>query len=314
MRQGPGLDVRPTRLRPSLLVRGLLRSSAEQARPAGLDLPLRRQEQDVTAPKAVPRRVDPAAVAHGVGELVLGAVDDLVQDRQDLLLGVAGEPHVDHEALDALDGLDLEVVEEGAALGGLLLVDGGRVGGDVAPEEVGHDDYEALAREAVRLDLVIGGLDARAARQEEQQPGWSVGVVGRLGDVGLRRGGCLLVLERGRARFGKRHSLGTHIDVVELPDLSCRAWAAGWWHPTLAFGSWRGFSRHGGRRTSGPVRHAVIAQLGLGCRFLSGGRGSRSGSSGRCLDGSIFLDVFLSIALRGLGGQLWICAGHGRRW
>lgn len=190
VRQRPGLDVRPARLGSSLLVRRLLRSSAEQARATGLDLPLRRQKQDIPPSKAVSRRVDAAAVAHRVGELVLGAVDDLVQDGQDLLLGVAGEPHVDHEALDALDGLDLEAVEEGAALGRLLLVDGGRVGGDVALEQVGHDDDETLAREAVRLDLVVGGLDARAARQEEQQARGRVGVVGRLGDVGLRRGGC----------------------------------------------------------------------------------------------------------------------------
>lgn len=203
VRQRPSLDVRPIRLRSSLLIRRLLSSSAEQTPTAGLDLPLRRQEKDVPATKAVSRSIDPTAVAHGVGELVLGAVKDLVQDGQDLLLGVAGEPHVDHEALDALDGLDLEVVEEGAALGRLLLVDGGRVGGDVALEQVGHDDDEALAREAVRLDLVVCGLHARAAREQEQQAGGRVGVVGRLGDVGLRRGVCRLVHVLAEAIRGK---------------------------------------------------------------------------------------------------------------
>lgn len=265
VRQRPGLDVRPIRLRSSLLIRRLLRSSTEQTPTAGLDLPLRREEQDVSTAKAVSRRVDPAAVAHGVGELVLGAVKDLVQDGQDLLLGVAREPHVDHEALDALDGLDLEVVEEGAALGRLLLVDGGRVGGDVALEQVGHDDDEALAREPVGLNLVVCGLHSRAARQQEQQAGGRVGVVGRLGDVGLWRGASSLVHWSSDCSLGRRSGQATHINVAQLPDLSCRAWAAGWWHPTLAFGSWQGFFRRGGRRTSGPVCHAIIAHLGLGC-------------------------------------------------
>lgn len=187
VRQRPSLDVRPGSLGPRLLIRGFLRASAQQTGTSGLFLSLRSQDQDVPPAKAVPRRVDPTAIAHGVGELVLCAVDDLMQDGQDLLLGVAGQPHVNHETLDALDSLDFEVVEERAALGRLLLVDGRRVGRDVALEQVRHDHHEALAREPVRLDLVVGGLDARTACQEEQQAGRRVRVVGRLGDIGLRR-------------------------------------------------------------------------------------------------------------------------------
>lgn len=190
MSQRTRLDERPIvhRSRPSLLVCRRLRGNPKVT-PAHHGLALRGQLQDVLAAEAVADGIHTAAVADGVGELVLGAVEDLVQDGRDLLLGVAREPHVDEEALGGFDGLDLEVVEEVAgALGGLLGVDGGRVGRHVAVEEVGHDDDVAFGGELVGLDLVVGALEACAAGEEEDQPGGRVGILGWLGDVDLDNG------------------------------------------------------------------------------------------------------------------------------
>lgn len=163
----------------SLLVRVLLRAGPSRLRHRALG----RQEQYVAGAEAVPDGVDAVARGHGVGELGLAGVDDLLDQGHDLLLGVAREPHVDHEGLGRLDSLELEAVEQGGR--GLGLGQGGRVGGRVAAKQVGHHDHEALVGELVGLDLVVAGVQAGAARQEQQElrgGGW---IRGGLGDVGL---------------------------------------------------------------------------------------------------------------------------------
>ena len=48
---------------------------------------------------------------------------------------------------------------------------------------VRHHDEEPLLRELIRLQLVVRAMHARPAREEEQQLGGRVRVVGGLGNV-----------------------------------------------------------------------------------------------------------------------------------
>lgn len=140
------------------------------------------QRQNVPSTEAVASAVDTSAVRNRVGKLLLGALDSLVEDRKHLLGGVACEPHVQHECLGRLGQSELELLDEAR----LLIGRHRRIGSRVALEPslslatvcrasadttanslVGHHHEETLLRILVCLNLVVRGLDARAAGEEE---------------------------------------------------------------------------------------------------------------------------------------------------
>lgn len=174
---------------------GLLVFRLGCASPARLKLlTLRCQEEDVAGTEAVADGVDPVPSGDGVGELGLGRVNDLFENGQDLFLRVAGEPHVDHEALGRLGHLELGRVEPRGAtaaaavlgLAALGLVDGLGVGRRVPLKQVRHHHDVAFRGESVGLDLVVGGLEAGAARQVQHELCGRGRVGGWLGNVDLK--------------------------------------------------------------------------------------------------------------------------------
>lgn len=158
----------------------------------------------------IPSRIDAIATLDGVGVLLPGSIDHLVQDRHDAVLSDAGEPHVNEERLCNLDGLELELLEDRCGVVG----DGRCAWGCVAGKEVGHDDEVALRGELVGLDLVVGGLDACASGEEEEESGRGMRVVGGLGNVDLE---VRVVSDSLDGVTGR-----SHINVIELDDLAGR--------------------------------------------------------------------------------------------
>lgn len=203
MRHRPGLDV------------GALLHHAALLVPALLLLLLLGQQQHEPATDAVAHGVDAAALLHRLGVLLPRGVDDPVQDGHDLVGGDAREPHVDHEGLGHLGGLELDLLEQR----GRVVGDGGGGRRRITSEEVGHEYDEAGRGILVGLDLVVGGMDARSAGEEEEEARGRVRVVGWLGDVDLKA----LVL----IRFGGLWMVSlAHVDVAELDDLASGRLAA----------------------------------------------------------------------------------------
>jgi hypothetical protein len=168
------------------------------------------KKQNEPRTDAIPGRIDAITTLDGVCVLLPGSIDHLVQDRHDAVLSDAGEPHVDEERLCNLDGFQLELLEDRCGVVG----DGGCAWSCVAGEEVGHEDEVALRGELVGLDLVVGGLDARASSEEEEESRRSMRVVGGLGDVDLEVSAVSDSID-GVTGW-------SHINAIELDDLAGR--------------------------------------------------------------------------------------------
>lgn len=93
------------------------------------------------------------------------------------------EPHIDHETLDTLCSLQLYALQPRCVL--LYFGHVNTVGCWVVVELVGHDYEVAFGGIFVGLELVVGGLVACAACEEEQELRGRVWVVGGFGDVAV---------------------------------------------------------------------------------------------------------------------------------